>query len=282
MSSSAVSVQDALKKGRFSLTIMSVIIMFTCIVGSAAITIFFEFDLAILFGFGFGILFMWLWWSFAVTRWKIWAYENVRNVHELKRKAINQNLIWPDNSFFNKTIIASALQKERLQELEKKFEIEDTIVEVDEDITVRYETELHFSKINKYLLLVFGCVFLGIGVFIIITEGISIVGVVFPASGLFMLKEAFQKIVSTTPQITLNEDGIKTINSEFLKWSEVEDCYIEYLGSGKSRKCYLVTEFRTKTKGIQKNKIQVDELNKNPFKIESLVALYRQRNRKKL
>src|SRR5689334_10479370 len=38
----------------------------------------------------------WVWWSFAVPKWRLWAYERVSDITELKRQAVAQKLVWPD------------------------------------------------------------------------------------------------------------------------------------------------------------------------------------------
>jgi hypothetical protein len=67
----------------------------------------------------------WLYWSVAITHWRIWAFENVRNVHDLKRNAIRAKIIWPDKSFAEKTEIRTAGQRERLHKIARKFDQED-------------------------------------------------------------------------------------------------------------------------------------------------------------
>ena len=69
-----------------------------------------------------GISLGWLYWSFLITKWRIWAFERVKNIDELKRQAVEGNLIWKDKSIFEKTEIRSAKQKEILRELDKNID----------------------------------------------------------------------------------------------------------------------------------------------------------------
>jgi hypothetical protein len=84
-----VSVEKALNKGSLQLVLMPIIIIIA--VGGLSgylnhLNIFktTETIIAIFGGFVLG----WYYWSYAVVNWKIWAFENVRNVHELKRKPL--------------------------------------------------------------------------------------------------------------------------------------------------------------------------------------------------
>ncbi|MFK7774629.1 MAG: hypothetical protein AB8F94_20990, partial [Saprospiraceae bacterium] len=79
------------------------------------------------------IILPWLYWSFAIVQWRIWAFSNVRNVHELKRQAIEGKLIWPDDSIFNTTEIRNSRQQTTLAQLELKFKLHYTHEPIHDD-----------------------------------------------------------------------------------------------------------------------------------------------------
>ncbi|QDH72017.1 hypothetical protein [Brevundimonas sp. M20] len=60
----------------------------------------------------------WLTWSFLVTRWRLWAYERVENLDELKAVAVEAKLIWPEGHARERTEIRSPSQKQRISEYE--------------------------------------------------------------------------------------------------------------------------------------------------------------------
>lgn len=60
----------------------------------------------------------WLTWSFLVTRWRIWAYERVENLDELKAIAVEARLLWPDGHPKGRTEIRTPAQQRRISELE--------------------------------------------------------------------------------------------------------------------------------------------------------------------
>ena len=99
-----VSVDEALNKGRWKLVYLPMIVLFSCVGLSFYIKSQEILDgWIIAVGFIVGFLLSWLVWSYFVVDWKVWAFENVRNVHELQRKAIEQRLIWSEGSWFEKT-----------------------------------------------------------------------------------------------------------------------------------------------------------------------------------
>ena len=73
---------------------------------------------------GAGWLLAWVWWSFAVPKWRLWAYDRVIDITELKRSAISAGLTWPDGSIFARTEIKSKAHAQRERELELRAEQE--------------------------------------------------------------------------------------------------------------------------------------------------------------
>lgn len=62
--------------------------------------------------------FAWLTWSILAPRWRLWAYERVEDLGELKRLAVQGSLIWPDGHLFERTEIRSKAQRKRISERE--------------------------------------------------------------------------------------------------------------------------------------------------------------------
>ena len=60
----------------------------------------------------------WIAWSLLVPRWRLWAYQRVADIDELKAGAVEANLIWPDNHILSRTEIRPWRLNERLRELE--------------------------------------------------------------------------------------------------------------------------------------------------------------------
>lgn len=55
----------------------------------------------------------WLWWSLSVPRWRVWAFERVDSIAELKLAAVAAGVIWPDGHFFGRTEIKSGAIRDR-------------------------------------------------------------------------------------------------------------------------------------------------------------------------
>jgi len=66
------------------------------------------------------LVFGWTWWSFAIVRWRIWAYERVDDLDELKRCAVRAKLIWPEGHLLERTEFRFGKLGQRLAELEAR------------------------------------------------------------------------------------------------------------------------------------------------------------------
>lgn len=63
----------------------------------------------------------WLTWSVLVTRWRIWAYERVENLDELKAVGISAKLLWPEGHAMARTEVRTRAQQQRIRELEQAW-----------------------------------------------------------------------------------------------------------------------------------------------------------------
>lgn len=66
----------------------------------------------------FNIPLAWLWWSYAIPKWKLWAYARAEDVDTLKHAAVDVGLIWPDGHIFEKTEICSQDVRKQILKLE--------------------------------------------------------------------------------------------------------------------------------------------------------------------
>jgi hypothetical protein len=60
----------------------------------------------------------WLVWSIQVPKWRLWTYERVDDIQSLKNQAVTAQIIWPDDSVFTRTELATRATWERIRKLE--------------------------------------------------------------------------------------------------------------------------------------------------------------------
>ena len=211
----------------------------------------------------------WLYWSFFITKWRLWAFENVRNVHELKKRAIREKLIWGDDSFFEKTEIRSLDQKERWEKLLYKFDFEDLFTD---DPTVPKETIIYFSKFNVYSEIVIGFVVFFVGCANFLSKDNLIWGLILVTISSYFLFKSFKKAKNKNPQIILNREGLETSTAGYYDWSEIRYEEVIYEGGGKNRKQVLV--YSCPSGSIE---LYIDDLNTDFKSLNNLLIIYRGR-----
>lgn len=220
-------------------------------------------------GVAASLLLSWLYWSFIVTKWRLWAFENVRNVHELEKRAEQEKIIWSIKGVFEKTEIRSVAEQEKWTLLQEKFKQADVYYD---DITVPYETLIYFSKGKKVFEIILGIVFLAIGLYITIINE-EYFGLIAVIGGLLLLYTGIRDVTNNEPQIMIDHRGIKTAKTDFAEWKDIRSEEIVQERSGKSVQYYLVYSH---LKGLEK--VNIDSLDINQKTLNNLLRVYRVRS----
>jgi hypothetical protein len=269
-----VTVDEAISKGNKMVNYPAMLIMF----GTIGLTFYLGTQKIIptwgfLVGFVLAFIFAWLWWSIMITKWRLWAFENVRNVHELKKRAIQEKLIWADNSIFEKTEIRNATDKEKLNSLNNKFKQDDLF---QDDLTVENETVIYYSK-GKNLVemaIMLGC--LGFGIYLLLKTDSYIIGSIITIVGTYFGYKEYKEATNTEPQIIINDKGIKTISTDFFSWNDIENEEVISQASGKHTHNYLTYDHPGGTEYLL-----IDDYNTDQRTLNKLLILYRGRSKKK-
>jgi hypothetical protein len=264
-----ISVAKAISRGQFMVNLPAAIVMFGTLglcfyLAIQEILPFWIIPLSFLLAF----IFAWLCWSILITKWRLWAFANVRNVHHLKKVAIQDKLIWSDDSFFEKTEIRSAKDKQKLIELHQKFEKEDVFIN---DINVPEETIIYYSKVNQYLEMMGGLVISGCGI-ALLNIGNEIIGFCILGGGIFWAYKAYDKANDKNPQIILNEEGIQTASTKFWGWKNIKNEETVMVCSGKRTRFFL-----TYSHPAGEEKLEISEYATNYKALNNLLIVYRSR-----
>jgi hypothetical protein len=271
-----ISVNKAINRGHLIVNIP----VFICIIGIPALSLYLSNQnlipkWGIVIGFVLGFVIAWLVWSFMITKWRIWAFQNVRNVHELKKRAIEEKLIWNDGNIFEKTEIRTSEDKVELKKHEKKFEKEDVYRE---DYSLPPKTTIHYSKSLGTFALIISILIIGVGIYLI-TEGTSknyILGGIMCLIGIYGSIKELRKFLNKKPQIIIDNKGIETLTTEFKNWVNIEGEEVIMEGYGKSAKSYLTYWYDEEIF----EKVEIDQLNITHKELENIIRTYRRRNNK--
>ena len=271
-----VSVDKAIKRGHLMVNVPVML----CLIGFPALGIYLSTkgyipDWALLLAIVLGIGLGWLIWSIMITKWRIWAFEHVRNVHELKKRAIHEKLIWDDGHVFEKTEIRSKQDQRKLDELQIKFREDDLF---EEDPSVPLVTKIYYSKRHSIFILLFGIVTLIASITLILNESLRsyILGSILLAAGGYFVFSAAKKMMNRTVQITLDSTGIKLRSEPKRSWFEIFEEAVTYEGIGKSSTAHL-TFYDADDRFF---KIALEDLRIKAAQLEIILRTYRIRHTK--
>jgi len=226
----------------------------------------------IFWGIPVGLLVTWLYWAVASTKWKVWAYDNVRNVHELQKRAIKEGIITSDGSFWDSTSIKSADDKQKLYELQSKFDVPDVFID---DLQVPAETQIFYSKRKSMFSLMMGLLLLLGGIVLMIYDQ-SIPGIVLIAFGGFLAFNEVQHLTSSRAQIIINAEGIETAKEPFRPWADICDEDVVTEQHGKSTTHNFVYSYDGGSEDIDLAPMDITR-----HALEHLLLVYRGRSEQK-
>jgi len=266
----SVTVDQAISRGKRMINLPTFIIIF----GVGVLSIYLSIaklipEWAMFAAFLGAIILGWIYWSFVITKWRLWAFENVRNVHELQRKAIEAKLIWSEGSFFEKTEIRSSADKQKWASLQSKFEQEDVYTD---DYSLPDETLIYYSKPTEFFLMGLYASGIGLGIYLFENQNAVIAAIVIIVC-IYLGYSSYKKITNKRPQIIINNKGIETISLAFAEWKDVMDDMVVTRQQGKSSVTYL--EYTTNAGSVQMN---ISELGVTKKALENMLHTYRVRS----
>lgn len=213
-----VSVDKALTRGKWLCIALPIFFFLAPIAVFFFLSNYIQTWLVVPLGLLTGILLSFICWGFTVVHWKIWAYSNVRNLHELKKRAIAEKLIHHDRSFFNRFEIMSQSQRKALMELEARFEISDTLTD---DTAVPSATYIYISTYKIYEKTGIAAILLSASPYIYFySENVKHKPVAYftlPV-GLFFVYQAIKMYRTKKPQLILDEEGIRIPDKGLMQW----------------------------------------------------------------
>jgi len=218
-----VSVDKALSKGKWLCIALPMFFLLAPLAASFFLLNITKSGWVIGAGFLVGLILSFVCWGFTVVSWKIWAYSNVRNIHELKKRAITDKLIHRDGSFFNRFEIMSQSRRQTLQQLQRRFSQPDAY---SDDATVPPATYIYIStyKIYEKAGLAALCLIAG-PYFYSFSETDKQRGAAYIAVpvGLLFAYQTISMIRNKKPQLVLDEEGIRIPKKGLMPWNAIYD-----------------------------------------------------------
>ena len=251
-----ISVDDALKKGHQMITYPILLMLLVVFIGSILLGFFTVLSFwAIPIGIGLYFLICWGYWSIMITKWRLWAFENVRNVNELRQRAVCEMLICEDGHKYEKTEYRTKADTQKWLSLQYKFKNTNIFEEqynikkkyfrtktyfFEQDANIPNQTNIFFSRKNTIFITIFILIYLlSIIVILFFTkEGNNIFGtLIFGFTGvgllvlLYLTKNKWANFINNKPQIILSEKGLKIGVKQLILWNNVVETSIKIKNS---------------------------------------------------
>jgi hypothetical protein len=221
-------------------------------------------------------LIAWVYWSFAITKWRIWALTNVEDHFELKQDAITGGLIWEDGSFFERTEIRSAKEKKIIYELEKRYNSKKEKQRFKDDLTIPDISKISYSKINLKISIILMSFCLTIGIYLLLGDNSLIYGVVLTTIGIIFGIKDFKKLTNDSTPLILANSGLTIGDHEYI-WDGISEEKTSMEGFGKNRDSYLI--FWADGEFIKTN---IDDYDTTLAELRKLLKIHRGRFDKKI
>ena len=269
--SNSITVDEAIKKGHKLVTYPSIVIIIIILVTAFTLAILNIFSFWII-GFAFVLAFVlpWLYWGFRITKWRIWAFDGVRNVHELQRRAVEENLIWEEGHLFESLEIRNTSDKLKWKALQEKFFENDIF---SDDFSLPTTTEIFNSKRKNFILISLSLVSFTIGMTAILGRvDLIFGGILLVLSGVLSFF-IFRTTKKKEPKLILNELGIQTSSTKTYKWSDIKNEAIVDEGTYRLSQSYLIFDHPNGSEKIFLNDLAIEKRN-----LENLLRVYRGRS----
>jgi hypothetical protein len=275
-----ITVEKALQNGKVTILYPMIIFLVGCPILSLVFLNRFEnqiidglwFPMALWIGIIVGIISAKLYWSFRSLKWQFWAFENVRNVNELKTKAFQNKLISEKNFILKRKFKTKDYDRQKiLDRIKKKFEEKDIYRD---SFDVPNETIIKELLFWKLFFLIFSLCLLGLSITIIFkVENYKFYYLIPLLLGFSFSYIAIKSFFDKEPAIILNSIGIKFAKKNFMEWQFINDEHIEVENKGEYKSYYISLFYQNKTYKIMIG----SSLSKKPKEIENLLRVYRVR-----
>ncbi|QXV63702.1 hypothetical protein INP83_11330 [Mucilaginibacter sp. 21P] len=231
----------------------------------------------IFMGFVIGFYLPFRLWSKRTTRWKLWAFDNVDNVHELKIAAIQANLCPAYGTFMDKIQIHSFEEREQWHKLQDRFDFPDTFKD---DPAIPSVTVIFYSEARLSLYILFSLLFMvmgcGLEYLAIKNNGnisLTLIAPVIAIVALYAMVIHIKRMLKKQPELVLEDQGITTQETGFLNWDLIYNDKITKVDRGKRGVLFI---FSFQHPGGLVN-IDISDFNISKIRLERLIRVYKGR-----
>lgn len=174
-----------------------------------------------------GIVTSWLLWSLLITKWRLWAFNQIHEEdwYKLKELAIINKLIWDDGSAFELTEIRTNEENEYILEITEKIREQEQIEEIKLDLSTPEELRFKFNKKEILAELISKILLLAISIVLFFTNQITL-GFIF--LGIILIYgdsyKLLNQLFNNEDYLSINEKGIVFLlpDEQRIDWEDID------------------------------------------------------------
>jgi hypothetical protein len=205
--------------------------------------------------------------NYVQTEWWIWALERVRNVQDLRIRAINNQLMLPEEGWIRHLWFKTPGQQARLEALQYKFDQEDERFDdpaLPASVEIRYWTNYIVGEMLFFAALLACCVWL-----IWLEKGYILFSLI---SGfcLYRMYRCVANLLSGDVPLEIGEAGIR-IRGEWHPWSGIE---VVREPDYESSKMFVFSKDPNDADAVTSDNIRIDNLQVSNERLAHLLRVY--------
>jgi len=214
--------------------------------------------------------------NIAMQRWRIWAFTNVRNVHELK-DAAEPNMFVPKSKLYFKSEFNSASYKHEWEALQYRFDTPDEIVEdftIPDTVTIRANRlyQLLVSEIIFILSLIAGTLIMlfnsqyNMALYMLLAFIVVV----------FMQRKRLHQLFSNNVCLYMSADGLQINSKTLICWADIhKTSFRREVSERKGAETFLVINHK---RGI--TEVALTPYRTNRYQLNNIIQTYKIRHGK--
>ena len=277
-----ISVFRVMRKGEFMIIFATVFSMIFLMILSVIVAYFINSKFFAIILMALSIIFVPIFvWQHQMLKWKIWAFSRVNNIPKLFSKI--QETFQEDNPAITKTILPYKKKKAKIEEIiwNRKH---NNLFEVElQDRFYPAQTNFYYSPIRYGGYLIIGFILLYPFTKIPEENGLDlmIIKITVLLVSFFFFYLAIRKLINRKPVIYINNFGVYTSKTGFLKWDNIQNIEVAVFNQTKGRYRYKEKIVRIEylsEDGLQKVKYDIETLNVSAIEMDEIIQTYQKRH----
>lgn len=216
-----------------------------------------------------GFALSWVYWGYSVTQWRLLAYRKSKNIKALKKKAINEFLIWPDNHWLIHAEFRTEKQRKQLRSADRLLFIHEnnmTLLNADNSDVNIEEINVQFNKALNFFEVLFCVIAIVIGFMFLFLNNFYL-GFIFLFFGVMGSIYEFRQFKDRKNILSINIKGIETQSTGCISWKNIIEATTQTITRGKRSNDYLQLKYYPTHRGKEQKDVAEDYIELTEYNV---------------